>query len=114
MKQPGMKNVFQCLVRSIALAAMITCFGYVFTHLVLKDPQKPDFMLFVFGAIPIAIYLPSIFSQSKSGALRTPKVIFRKVETPERKGTKEAANILPALSYVITGILIRRISSNFY
>jgi hypothetical protein len=60
----------------------------------------------VLGAIPIVIFLPSVFSQSKSGALHTPNVIFRKVETLEKKEKQEAENILPALSYVLAGVII--------
>lgn len=109
-----MKNIFHCLVRSVPLSVVIIGLGYLFVHFILKNPQKLDFTLFVFGAIPIVIFLPSVFSQSKSGALHTPKVIFRKVDTLERRGKKEAVNIFPALSYVIAGILTWIFSSIVY
>ncbi len=80
-----MNNIINCLARSIPLAALIIIVGYLIVFFILKNPQKTDFTLFVLGAIPIVIFLPSVFSQSKSGALHTPKVIFRKVETLEKK-----------------------------
>lgn len=109
-----MKKIIQCLVRSVLLSAVIICFGFLFVHFILKDPQKLDFTLFVLGAIPQVIFLPSVLSQSKSGALHTPKVIFRKVDTLERKVEKETENMFPALSYVLAGILTWLSSSLIY
>lgn len=100
-----MKNILLCFVRSVPLSLVIICQGYFFVYFFLKDPLKLDFTLFAFGAIPIVIFLPSVFSQSKSGGLHTPKVIFRKVNTLERRGEEETENIFPALSYVLAGIL---------
>ena len=99
-----MNKVIDCLVRSIPLAALIISIGYLIVFFILKNPQKIDFTLFALGAIPIVIFLPSVLSQSKSGALHTPKVIFRKVETLEKKGPQETESIFPALSYVLAGV----------
>ena len=101
-----MSKVIGCLERSIPLAALLISIGYLIVFFILKNPQKIDFTLFVLGAIPIVIFLPSVFSQSKSGALHTPKVIFRKVETLEKKEKQEIENIFPALSYVLAGVII--------
>lgn len=57
------------------------------------------------GTIPIVVFLPSVFSQSKSGALDTPKVIFRKVETLGKKEKQETESIFPALSYIFAGLI---------
>lgn len=75
------------------------------TYYILNSPQKLDFTIFALGAIPIIIFLPSVFSQSKSGALHTPKVIFRKVDTLEKKENKKTESYLPALSYVLAGAI---------
>jgi len=74
------------LMRSIPLATLIIAIGYA--------------IVFALGAIPIVVFLPSVFSQSKSGALHTPKVIFRKVETLGKKEKQETESIFPALSYL--------------
>jgi hypothetical protein len=68
----------------------------------------------VLGAIPIVVFLPSVFSQSRSGALHTPKVIFRKVDTLEKKERKGPANIFPALSYILAGVLTWIFSLTIY
>lgn len=99
-----MKNFIDCLVRSAPLSIVIIGIGYVLTHLIF-GVEKLDFILFVLGAIPIVIFLPTVLSQSRSGALHTPKVIFRKVDSLERKGRKETENIFPALTYVLSGVL---------
>jgi hypothetical protein len=100
-----MKKILDCLVRSIPLSIIIIVVGYLIVFIFLKNKQKLDLTLFVLGAIPIIIFLPNVFSQSKSGALHTPKVIFRKVDTLKKKESKGPENIFPALSYIFAGIL---------
>ncbi len=100
-----MNKIISSLVRGIPLAALIICLGYLIVFFIVKNPQYLDFTLFVLGSIPVVIFLPSVFSQSKSGALHTPKVIFRKVETLERTGPQKAESIFPALSYVFAGFI---------
>ncbi|WP_136810757.1 hypothetical protein [Desulfosediminicola flagellatus] len=109
-----MKNIIGCLVRSIPIAAALISIGYFIVFFILKNTHQLDFTLFVLGAIPIVIFLPSVFSQSKSGALHTPKVIFRKVETLKSKEKHENENIFPALSYVLAGVIIWIFSSLIY
>jgi dolichol kinase len=100
-----MKNVFSSFVRSLPLAVIIIVIGCLAVHFFFQDPQKLDVTLFVLGAIPVVLFLPSVCGQSKSGAIHTPKVIFRKVDNLERKDNKEAESIFPALTYVIAGVL---------
>jgi hypothetical protein len=100
-----MKKILDCLFRSIPLSIIIIGIGYLITFFMLGNQQNLDLTLFALGAIPIIIFLPSVFSQSKSGALHTPKVIFRKVDTLEKKERKETESIFPALSYILAGVL---------
>lgn len=101
-----MNKIIGCLARSIPIATLLIIIGYIIVFFILNNPQKIDITLFVLGTIPIVIFLPSVFSQSKSGALHTPKVIFRKVETLEKKEKQATESILPALSYVLAGAII--------
>ncbi|WP_419174760.1 hypothetical protein [Desulfosediminicola sp.] len=109
-----MKNIILCLLRSIPLSALIIGFGYLYVFLIIQNPEKLDFTLFVLGSIPIVIFLPSVFSQSKSGCLHTPKVIFRKVDTLEKRGEGKTESLFPALSYVLAGIITWLFSSVIY
>jgi len=109
-----MKIILNCLVRSIPLSVVIISVGFLIVYLFFNYPESLDVTLFSLGAIPIVIFLPSVFSQSKSGALHTPKVIFRKVNTLDQKEKKEKESIIPALSYVFAGILTWIISFLIY
>jgi hypothetical protein len=100
-----MKKILDCLVRSIPLSIIIIGIGYLIVFIILENKQNLELTLFALGAIPIVIFLPSVFSQSKSGALHTPKVIFRKVDTLEKKESKGTESIFPALSYILAGVL---------
>lgn len=100
-----MKNILNSFIRSIPLSICIITIGYLITFVILQRGDSLDLTLFIVGAIPIIIFLPSVFSQSKSGALHTPKVIFRKVNSLERPISKETENIFPALSYVFAGLV---------
>lgn len=100
-----MSKIFNCFVRSLPLTFFFVLSGYLISHVILNNPQLLDFILFIIGAIPIVIFLPSVFSQSRSGAIHTPKVIFRKVETLVKRERKEIESNFPALSYVFAGAL---------
>lgn len=90
-------------VRSLPLAFCLILTGYLISYVFWANPQQLDLVLFAAGAIPIVIFLPAVFSQSKSGALHTPKVIFRKVETLDKRENRETEKLFPALSYVFAG-----------
>lgn len=109
-----MKKIIGCLIRSIPLSASLIGAAYLIVFFLLNNPQKLDFTLFALGGIPIVLFLPSVFSQSKSGALHTPKVIFRKVDTLEVKQKSGSEEIFPALSYVFAGLLTWIFSSIVY
>lgn len=66
--------------------------GMLISRIIIGDPKTLDFTLFVIGGIPIVIFLPSLLSSSKSGALHTPKVIFRKVDTLDQRDRNNASS----------------------
>lgn len=109
-----MKKMIDCLIRSIPLSAAIIGIAYFITYVLLSNPQKLDLTLFVLGGVPIILFLPSVFSQSKSGALHTPKVIFRRAAPPEVSHRPPHEDLFPALSYVIAGFLTWIFSSIIY
>ena len=100
-----MNKIVNCFVRCLLLTVLIVLSGYLISYFILDNPHRLDFTLFILGGVPIVIFLPNVLSQSKSGAIHTPEVIFRKVETLEKKEKKETESILPSLSYVLAGIL---------
>jgi hypothetical protein len=100
-------NIFYGAIVSIPIIVL----GLVIAYVVLADKNKLDLTLFILGAIPVVIFLPSLFSKSHSGALHTPKVIFRKVDTlkkrehPNLNDNKGKSNLLSPSTLVIAGVI---------
>ena len=72
-------------------------------------------VLFIIGAIPLIIFGPGLFSGSTSGAIHTPKVVYRLVDTLT-PGKQRSASDNPksqfnaSLSWVIAGLILWIIS----
>lgn len=104
--------VLIALLISLPLLAISVVISYVFTGSI----ATLGFVLFVIGAIPIFLYLPSLFSSSTSGAIHTPKVIYRLVETLERKGGEHQSRdekkqqMTSTLSIILSGVILWFIS----
>ncbi len=101
---------FHYIIRGILISIVLIVIGYVIAHFIVANPNSLDLTLFILGAIPIILFLPGIFSSSTSGALHTPKVIFRKVDTVQSKEAKnvsgdEKISFASPPSLVIAGLL---------
>ena len=72
-------------------------------------------VLFIIGAIPLILFGPGLFSSSTSGAIHTPKVVYRFVNTltPGRKTSasdNQKSQFAVSLSWVIAGFILWIIS----
>ena len=72
-------------------------------------------VLFIIGAIPLIIFGPGLFSSSTSGAIHTPKVVYRFVDTltPGKKTSAsddQKTRFTASLSWVIAGLFLWIIS----
>ena len=104
------RKSFAYVLKSIPASVLLIATGYLIAYVILGNRNYLDFVLFVLGAIPVVLFLPSVFSSSSSGALHTPKVIFRKVETlkqSSKQGNAERTEIsfLSPLPLVLAGII---------
>ena len=104
-----LRKVIGYALWSIPASVFLIVSGFVITHYIIGTPDTLDFTLFVLGAIPIVFFLPSLFSKSTSGALHTPKVIFRKVQTPastdaDREAAENRISSSSPLSLVLAGL----------
>ncbi len=86
------QKLFGYIIKGILISIVLIIIGLLITHFILENPSSTDLTLFILGAIPIVLFLPSVLSGSTSGALHTPKVIYRKVDTLERKDIKNFSN----------------------
>ncbi len=104
------RKSFEYLLWSIPTSILLIVIGFLIANHIIGDPKTLDVTLFILGATPIVIFLPSVFSSSTSGALHTPKVIFRKVDTLERKeanseDTGVKISFSSPLSLVLAGLI---------
>lgn len=96
------------LLNGIVVAIPLIVTGLLAAVFLFEDWSKIEITLFGLGSVPIIIFLPAVFSKSTSGALHTPKVIFRKVETLERRQEREPVGKKPQFpprTFVIAGLL---------
>ena len=103
-------------VRILASAALFSlgliAIGLLISFLFSDSNNSLGLILFALGAIPLVIFLPGLFGGGKSGALHTPKVIYRLVGTltPENKssqsGDERRANFNASLSWVLAGVIV--------
>ena len=101
-------------ILEVAIFAAISSIPLIVAGLLISrfmvGPQQPaDSTLFIVGAIPIILFLPGLFSSSTSGALHTPRVIFRKVETLKDSKSKTSkavqSGFTSSLNLVLAGLI---------
>jgi hypothetical protein len=102
---------------NIALTAVLISLplfviSFVISYFFTSSIKTLGFVLFVIGAIAVFFYLPGLFSKSTSGALHTPKVIYRLVGTLDRKESntqdsdERRSHIASTLSIILAGIIL--------
>ena len=69
------KQVIEKILLGFLVALPIILTGVMVAYFLVGDKSKLELTLFGLGAIPIVLFLPSIFSKPSSGALHTSKVI---------------------------------------
>jgi len=106
-----MKRISRDIISGAVTSIPLILFGVLVSYVVLNDKETLDLTLFILGAIPIVLFLPGVFSKSASGALHTPKVIFRKVDTLEKKdisnqeNTADDSKFVTPFSLVTAGVI---------
>lgn len=104
------KKSFEYVIKSITVSILLVVIGFLIAHFIVASPKSTDLTLFILGAVPIVLFLPSIFSNSTSGGLHTPKVMFRKVDTLEKNDAKnrskeDKVSFMSPHSLMIAGLL---------
>lgn len=105
------RKLVEPVIYGTIISIPLILLGVLISLFILGDPKSLDLTLFIIGAIPLVIFLPSLISSSKSGALHTPKVIFRKVDTLERRNdntagsSKEKSRISSPAALVLAGLI---------
>ena len=97
----------------VALASLVLiAVGLLVSYLFAESQNSLGLIFFVIGAIPLVIFLPGLLGGGKSGAIHTPKVFYRLVNTlsPDNKsyqdGDESRANFNASLIWVLAGAIV--------
>ena len=103
------KKSSNVLISAASISAPLILIAFVISYFV-KYPLGT--ILFIIGAIPIIVFIPGVFSSSTSGAIHTPKVVYRFVNTltPGKKTSQGDDSKSASLSWVIAGLILWVIS----
>ena len=101
------------IIISAILSSILLLLIGLLVSLVLSNAQKSlGLIYFIIGAIPLVIFLPGLFGGRKSGAIHTPKVIYRFVNTlgsgskASGSGEDSKADFNASLSWVLAGLIV--------
>lgn len=102
------KKSSSILISAATISVPLILIAFVISYFV-KYPLGT--ILFIIGAIPIVIFSPGLFSSSTSGAIHTPKVVYRFVNTltPNKKtsqGDDSRSKFDDSLSWVLAGLIL--------
>ncbi|MCG8333479.1 MAG: hypothetical protein MJE63_03115 [Proteobacteria bacterium] len=93
------------LLTAILVALPLLFVSYAISYFVNDSGKSLDLILFVVGAIPIVSFGAGIFTRSTSGALHTPKVIWRTVGFSNQNddGSHSGVLYIPQVIYHLVG-----------
>jgi len=105
------------IIISAVLSSLLLLLAGLLISFIFSNSQKSlGLIYFIVGALPLVIFAPGLFGGGKSGAIHTPKVIYRFVNTlgPAKKtsqsGDDSSANFNASLSWVLAGLIVWVIS----
>jgi len=106
------EKVFKILFFAVLSSLPLLLIGYILSRFFAKSTESLGIILFIIGAIPLVLFSPGLFSGSTSGAIHTPKVIYRLVDTltPHNKRYSNSedpkSNFNFSLNWVLAGLLL--------
>ena len=112
MRRVMIGKAFKILISAALYSLLMIVVGLLVSFLFSDSQKSLGLILFVIGAIPLVIFLPGLFGGGKSGAIHTPKVIYRLVNTlsptnkSSRDGDESRANFNASLIWVLAGVIV--------
>ena len=101
------------IIVSAILSSLLLLLVGLLVSLVFANSQRSlGLIYFIIGAIPLVIFSPGLFGGGKSGAIHTPKVIYRFVNTlgPGAKasssGEDSNGDFNASLSWILAGLIV--------
>jgi len=112
MRREMIGKTFRILISAALASLVLIAVGLLVSYLFAESQNSLGLIFFVIGAIPLVIFLPGLFGGGKSGAIHTPKVFYRLVNTlsPDHKsyqdGDESRANFNASLTWVLAGAIV--------
>lgn len=109
-------KIAKTILSSVILALVLLLTGLMISFFINSQHSHLSTILFIIGGIVIVIFSPGLFRSSSSGALHTPVVVYRLVNTLSRRGDggKSDANtfshFFSSLSLVLAGVILWGVS----
>ncbi len=105
-------TTFRILISAALASLLLMAVGLLVSFLFSESQKSLGLIFFVVGAIPLVIFLPGLFGGGKSGAIHTPKVFYRLVNTlspdnkPSQDGDESRADFNASLIWVLAGAIV--------
>ena len=102
------KIIISAIISSLVLLLIGLLVSFVFAN----SQKSLGLIYFIIGAIPLVIFSPGLFGGGKSGAIHTPKVIYRFVNTlgpgpkASQSGEDSNADFNASLSWILAGLIV--------
>jgi len=108
--------MIKIIFAAAALSLLFLTFGLVVSFFIDGAKGSLSTVLFIIGGILIVFFSPGLFSSSSSGALHTPVVVYRLVNTLSRKrNTTQNDNdrssvYFSSINLVLAGVILWGVS----
>ena len=105
-------KAFRIFISAALASLLLLAVGLLVAFLLSESQKSLGLIFFVIGAIPLIIFLPGLLGGGQSGAIHTPKVFYRLVNTlsPDSKSSQERdesrANFDASLIWVLAGVIV--------
>ena len=105
-------KLFKILISVVLSSLLLIAVGFLLSFLFSDSQKSLGLILFVIGAIPLVIFLPGLIGGGKSGAIHTPKVIYRVVNTlspgnkSSQNGDESRVDFNASLIWVLAGMIV--------
>lgn len=109
-------KIVQTIFSSIILALGLILMGFMISIFVDSTHGSLSTILFIIGGIVIVFFSPGLFRSSSGGALHTPVVVYRLVNTLSNKGKSGTSNansishFFSSLNLVLAGVILWGVS----
>ncbi len=107
-----LKKTIKTVTIAGLLAIPLLVAGLLISYFLLGSLKLLNLVLFAIGAVPIVVFSSGLLGGSTSGALHTPKVIYRLVDTltpkkyKSQSGEEIRSNFFTSLNWILAGVIV--------